>query len=360
MYHDSEGIPKLARVDEAAFSAEAERRATELEKARGPLLANASHSLHGLLDEALSKSQGPERIKQFAGWYYAYATTYELMRVAATAAAAAMPTEKTSRDAAREAVEAAVLEKYSAIVLRPAQTEPLLRMAFERASAAAHNDVVQTLGLLNARSVRLLESHSTHLDRRDAEPPVRLEVDWRSARGTATGIDLAHSRPSGVPSVALLGGGALIGKVAASAAGKAAAAAATKALAGKLAAPFVAKVGAAMAPAAASVGAATAGPVGVVVGAGIGLAVDYALAKGLELAGRAELEKDVAFALRTAQGEWRYTMDAELRRAVGVLLDDAVQLTAAAYQVREVDDDAGAGAAKLGQAIESSERPQEG
>ena len=101
-------------------------------------------------------------------------------------------------------------------------------------------------------------------------------------------------------------------------------------MAGKLTAPFVAKVGStAIAPAAASGGAVVGGPVGVVVGAGIGLAVDYALAKGLELMGRAELERDVAFALRTAQGEWRYAMETELRRAVGALVDDAVQLTAA-------------------------------
>jgi hypothetical protein len=52
--------------------------------------------------------------------------------------------------------------------------------------------------------------------------------------------------------------------------------------------------------------------------------------------GRAELEKDVAFALRTAQGEARYAMEMEVRRAVGALLDDAVQVTAAACQ-EEVD-----------------------
>ena len=65
---------------------------------------------------------------------------------------------------------------------------------------------------------------------------------------------------------------------------------------------------------AASMGAAAGGPVGVVVGAGLGFAVDYALAKGLEVAGRRELESDVAFALRTAQGEWRYAMEMEARR----------------------------------------------
>ena len=59
-------LPKLSRLDEAAFTAEAERRATELEQARGPLLANASHSLHRLLDEAFAECQGPDRVKAFA------------------------------------------------------------------------------------------------------------------------------------------------------------------------------------------------------------------------------------------------------------------------------------------------------
>jgi hypothetical protein len=332
LYHDKHGLPKLARLDEQAFNEQTEMLVTELEKARGSLLAGSSSMLHRTLDETFQECQGPERIKAFASWYYAYATTYELMRVAVTAAAAAIPTAQASREAASEAVAAAVLEKYSAIVLRPAQTEPALRQAFERASKAARTDTLHAIGRIHARSLPLLDKHTTHLEDGQQDGGARLDVDWRFARGTAAGIDLAHGRPSGLPSIALLGGGALVGKAAAASAGKAAATAATKAMAGKLAAPFVAKVGSAMAPAAASVGAAAGGPVGVVIGAGIGLAVDYALAKGLELAGRAELEKDVAFALRTAQGEWRYVMEIELRRSVGAILDDAVQLTAAAYQ----------------------------
>lgn len=335
LYHDRSGVPKLARLDETAFSAEAERLATELEQARGPLLAGSSSTLHRMLDETFAECQGHDRVKAFADWYYAYATTYELMRVAVAAGAAAIPTNQSSHEAAAEAVASAVLEKYSAIVLRPAQTEPKLRVTFDKASSAARSDVLQAIGRVHERSLPLLEKHTTHLDARSTDTSTRLQVDWRFARGTAVGIDQAHGRPNAMPSVALLGGGALIGKAVASSAGKAAATAATKAMAGKLAAPFVAKIGSAMAPAAASVGAAAGGPVGVVVGAGIGLTIDYALAKGLELAGRAELERDVAFALRTAQGEWRYAMETELRRAVNALCDDAVQTTAAAYQTVE-------------------------
>lgn len=72
LYHDKEGVPKLARVDEAAFGAEAERRATEIEQARGPLLASASSSLHRLLDDVFESCQGPDRVAAFASWYYAY------------------------------------------------------------------------------------------------------------------------------------------------------------------------------------------------------------------------------------------------------------------------------------------------
>ena len=193
--------------------------------------------------------------------------------------------------------------------------------------------MLQAIGRVHERSLPLLEKH-THTWTTQHRHVTRLQVDWRFARGTAVGIDQAHGRPNAMPSVAPWWWSLISARVASSA-GKAAATAATKAMAGKLAAPFVAKIGSAMAPAAASVGAAAGGPVGVVVGAGIGLTIDYALAKGLELAGRAELERDVAFALRTAQGEWRYAMETELRRAVNALCDDAVQTTAAAYQTVE-------------------------
>ena len=101
LYHDKQGVPKLARIDEEQFTAEAEKRATELEQTRGPLLAGSSSTLHRLLDEVFAECQGQERVKAFAGWYYGYTTTYELMRVAVTAAAAATARTPASRAARR-------------------------------------------------------------------------------------------------------------------------------------------------------------------------------------------------------------------------------------------------------------------
>eukprot|EP00966_Prymnesium_polylepis_P017406 401546-Prymnesium_polylepis.1 len=56
------------------------------------------------------------------------------------------------------------------------------------------------------------------------------------------------------------------------------------------------------------------------------------MAKGLELANRAEFESDVKAALRTAQAEWRDRMATELDRCVEVWIDDAIQLTAGAVE----------------------------
>ena len=57
LYHDRSGVPKLARLDETAFSAEAERLATELEQAvaaaRRQLLDGAPQ-----LDETFAECQG--------------------------------------------------------------------------------------------------------------------------------------------------------------------------------------------------------------------------------------------------------------------------------------------------------------
>jgi hypothetical protein len=136
------------------------------------------------------------------------------MRVALAAGAAALPTSQSAREAATAAVAEAVLDKYSAIVLRPAQTEPALRVAvrnqqsnsgaahvltrrccshpivappleqFERASASARRDVLQSVGLLHARSLPLLEKHTTHLDAADHHD-ARVAIDWRFARGDA-------------------------------------------------------------------------------------------------------------------------------------------------------------------------------
>lgn len=330
LYRDEDGAPHVAALTEQQFTAEQRRVVASLEAARGPLAEACAAALRERLAAAFAECQGAERVAAFASWYYAYGTTYELTRVALVAAAAAVPSAAPPREAAAEAVAERVLAKYAAIVLRPAVSEPALRRAFERAAADAHAAVLRRLGALHAEALPLLQRHTTHLDGADGggprAPAAALDVDWGFARRAAAGVDTAHGRRSAEGAAALLGGGALAGKAAGAAAAKGLVGGAAKALGGKLAAPFVAK---ASLPLGGAISASAGGPVGAAVGAGVGLAVDFALAKGVELLGRRELEADVASALRTAQAEWAAAMEAELGRLVGVLLDDAAQLVAA-------------------------------
>ena len=199
----------------------------------------------------------------------------------------------------------------------------------------------------------LLEEHTTHLE--PPTQPAQLSIDWGFARGTAAELPAAHDRAAADAKTALLlgagavagaaggkaaagaaaaavgkGAAGVAGSLAAGAAGKAVAAASSKALAGKLASPFVAKAASAVGGAVAGgTAAAGSGLVGAALGAGVGLTVDIALAKGLELARRPELERDVAAAVSTAQSEWRQRCTEELARAVDVWVDDALQLTGA-------------------------------
>ncbi len=342
LYVDADGEQRVARIDEEEFTAEQERRVRSLERSRGALRETCSAALRDNLARAYADCQGPERVRAFASWYYAYPTTYELTRVAVVAAATALPSKQPSREAAAEAVAEAVLDKYHSIVLRPAVSEPAIRHAFEKSATAAHGLVLSRLAEVHAEALPLLERHTTHLESSAlGRSGVRLDVDWTFARGRAAGIETAHGRPSGVETAALISSGALIGsgivgKVVGAAAGKAIAGAAAKALAGKLALPFAAKASSAVGSAAAAGAASSAGgPVGVAVGAGVGLAVDYALSKGVELLGRREMERDVDAALRTAQAEWSRSMEAELARVVDAIVDDAINLTVRQQQEEE-------------------------
>jgi len=349
-FQDVDGVSRVAVLPEGKFHEETRRQVTALNACRSGLQQRATSRLDEELGAVYAELHG-SRIARFADWYYGYTTAYELLRVGVMAAAASVPTSVSAREASSDAVAQAVLDKYLAIVLRPAVLEPALRRAFERSHREAHQDFCATVEAVHAEALPLLQANTTHLQTPSSggttpAPAAQLSVDWRFARKLAGQVPGAHDRPAGgVPSLVAFVGGAAAGKVmagaagsaagkaaigvAGAAAGKAMAGAAGKTLASKLAAPFVAKAASA-AGAAVSAGAAASasGPVGAVVGAGVGLGVDYAMAKTLELARRAEFERDVATALATAHAEWRDRMTAELARAVDVLVDDVIQLTA--------------------------------
>lgn len=114
------------------------------------------------IDSVVAELQGPSRISSFAAWYYSYGTAYELLRIGMVAAAAAVPSGSSPREAATTAVTSAVLERYHALVLRPSVLEPALRRAFERATQTTREAFAETVKLIDSNSHVCLRSKLYH------------------------------------------------------------------------------------------------------------------------------------------------------------------------------------------------------
>ena len=113
--------------------------------------------------------------------------------------------------------------------------------------------------------------------------------------------------------MALIGGGALTGKLAGGAA--------IKTVSAKLAAPFVTKavgstLGSKVAAAGLAGGALAGGPVGAGVGAAIGITLDMAVNQGISLMQRSAFEEDVQQALKVTLLEWEGRILPEINRVV--------------------------------------------
>ncbi|KAL1510211.1 hypothetical protein AB1Y20_006540 [Prymnesium parvum] len=330
----ADGSRRYARLDAAALDAEARRQLDALEAERPRLAERARALVHEETGGALARLEQPaaSRVAAFAEWYFAYHTSYQLLRVASAAAARAALGGGDARAAAEAAVIGAVNEKYEALCLRPALLEPALRRAFVHAAERTHAEFLRRLDDVHAGGVQLLREHTEH-----AAPPgaerAALRVDWAHARALAGGLSAAFDRPDLGNTAALLGGGLAAGKLLAP---KAAAAAASKAgggagtaLLSKLSSPIVAKALGGTATATAATAGALAGPAGALVGAAAGVGVDYALNAALKLQQHDSFVSDVCDAIAAAREEWEEVMTAELVRAVDVWIEDAKQLSAA-------------------------------
>ena len=159
-YRDAEGRPHMARIDERRLHEETQRQLAALEASRPTLHAEASGAANAQLDAVFASLQGGERISLLADWYYAYSTSYELLRVGLSAGVMAKARGGSAAESAAAAVGDAVLDKYTALVLRPAVVEPAVRRGLERAAVEAHGAFVTCVSQLHAQALPLLEEYT--------------------------------------------------------------------------------------------------------------------------------------------------------------------------------------------------------
>jgi hypothetical protein len=276
------------------------------------------------------------RVEDYADWYFAWGTSYQLLVEAAKSLLQHAPAVEVAflKDMVAHDVGAYIQRHYEEIVLDPEATDPDIRRAFEAAYQAAQKTYRAALAELDTRFQAFVQEHAPH-----ARPVVRgeiartVEIDWHSHAHKLRlarldkGSALDASRGGLVIAGALGGarvGGVVAGSVAATAAGGRIGASAARQLAVRAAAPFASR--AASMTTGAVGGSALGGPVGFAVGGGVALVADYLISKGIEFAQREAFEADARETVGVTYREMGQAMTDSLEQHTSVWFDDTVQL----------------------------------
>lgn len=301
------------------------------------------------LDDALSDASS-RGVKSFADWYFAYRTTYRLCSIAMASAAkhaVTFRTQQTLSEAVSNDLQEYVCQKYEAMVLRPAVTNPKIHRAFLRCLYSAHDHYLAALQELDDSVSAFVASQAKPYahSRRPLPNEVLVEVDWSAQLQKVEHIPLAYEKSPDF-SVALIGASAAAGKMVAGGAGVTAS---SKAVLAKLSSPFAAKaagttlgkgVGAGTVSGAIR-GAIVGGPLGSAVGAAagavLGLGLDAGINLGVELVQRPDFEADILESVNGAKIEWQDRLLPELERVQDVWFENVDGMLLSGYN----DEDEG-------------------
>jgi hypothetical protein len=280
-YTDAEGCRERVLVDAERYSAFLRRAVETLESARvaaGESMAPRVESRTAPAFDAMAAA-----VPGFVDWYLRPSTGVQLLSAASGA-------WRPGRDVATE-MKTAVLERYRAAVLQPAEHDARLRQAFLDLLRDAETERDVALRQVD----RDFDGFVANERARGVQGQPVVELDWRAQarRLDLPGLPGFAGTPVRDELAARLAGPA-IGVVVAGATG-----AATGAAMGGLAAP-----------------------VGALVGTAVAVVADRIVAETR----RGEVEQDVRATLDAMQRDWRGKMRVALTEAVDAWFDDAIQL----------------------------------
>ena len=279
-----------------------------------------------LLHQELRNILPVDRIGVFRDWYFSYPTTYQLLGVAMKSAlqhAVSIRNEQTLAEKVSHDLQTVVQQKYQAMVLRPALLDPKIHRVFVKSLHQAQASYWNTVSNMEASVAHFVMQQSKPYVQPLQHHQVVVNLDWTAQLQKVQHLPAVYDKKTPTTSVALIAGGAAVGKMA----GGAAMGGAAKALTAKLAAPFATKAaGAALsskAAAGAATGALVGGPLlggvaGAVAGAALGVGVDMTVNLGVAVMQRSAFEQDVRDCLEETLQEWEDTLGQELANVQSV------------------------------------------
>jgi hypothetical protein len=269
------------------------------------------------------------RLPAFSDWYLAWGTSYELLRVAAISAAghAVSPGVMSLRDAVTQDVERHVEGRYRDLVLRPEESDPLLRAAYGQALSDAHRRTVAVAAQLDTDFLAFLARESQVLEDPVARSAPRLTLDWTTWTRKLAVPGMGDGAFEPLRGLALAAGGAMAGRAAGAAGGRALAqgissralAPTAAGLGSRLAAPAVSRLAAGVAGAGAG---AAGGPLGLALGGAAGLGLDYLVHTAGAALQREEVEAAARGTLAAHARAWDQLLGDSVADAVDAWLDD--------------------------------------
>jgi len=325
---DAEGKTSVTIVDKEKYNEFVLKGIKSLDDSRLQMHKQSTSLLVSRLETCFEPAK--ERVDKFADWYFAYSTSFKLIRLA-TSSLARHAVNFTDRKTLSEAVtldlDNYLSKQYERIVLRPEITDADIQEAYIQCVKDIHKEFIETVRVMEGDLMNLLASETSHLidpTSNDNNEKVILSLDWASQLQKIKNVPSNFEKTPEL-TVALSAGGAILGKTIGTAVGGKAAAGTvgTKVLGGKLASPFVTK---AMTVSSGALAGTLAGPLGTAMGACVGISIDYLANKGIELMQRDEMIEEINSVLISTQQKYNNILNDELGRMINVLMTDAIYL----------------------------------
>jgi len=325
---DAEGKTSVTIVDKEKYNEFVLKGVKSLDDSRLQMHKQSTSLLVSRLETCFEPAK--ERVDKFADWYFAYSTSFKLIRLA-TSSLARHAVNFTDRKTLSEAVtldlDNYLSKQYERIVLRPEITDADIQEAYIQCVKDIHKEFIETVRVMEGDLMNLLASETSHLidpTSNDNNEKVILSLDWASQLQKIKNVPSNFEKTPEL-TVALSAGGAILGKTIGTAVGGKAAAGTvgTKVLGGKLASPFVTK---AVAAGTGGIVGSVAGPFGTLFGAAVGIGIDYTTNVGIELMQREDFLKDVKNMVDATKKEYILRLEGELHRAADVWIEDVIQI----------------------------------
>lgn len=326
-YRAADGREVRALVDEERLGAFLAGQVYQLESARAEL----RRAVRADTEEAVTPlfEAMAARVAGFTDWYLAWGTGYELLRVALVSAAghAVTPGVMDLRDAVAQDVERHVEDRYRDLVLKPEESDPLVRTAYQQALVDAHRRTLALAAQTDSEFLRFLGRESRVLENPSAQAAPHLTLDWAARTRKLVVPDLGQTGFESLRGLTLAAAGAMAGRTVGVAAGQALA----QGVSGRALAPSAARMGSQLAaPAlsrlAGSVAGATvgagAGPLGLALGGAAGLGVDYLVHAATASVRRDDVEAAAHGTLAAHRSAWQRLLGDSVAGTVDLWVDD--------------------------------------